>query len=109
MSKKKIVAIPVKTDDGYLKNSEDWMPEIMKLFAKKEGIKLTKEHCWVVNYLRKYHNGIIYYPVIKEIMDRSKREPGLKAITCVKDFYNLFHNGLSTACLLSGLPKHGGC
>ena len=94
--------------EGYLVNMSQWDTEIRDWLAKKDGIKLSDEHCTVIGYLRQYYEENENHPEIrmitKAISERLGREKGN-----AKYFHVLFPDGIQQADKLAGLPKRHSC
>ena len=73
--------------EGYLKNMDQWTPELAKEMAAKENIVLTDKHFEVLNWLRAKQ---------KEGVQLSIRKMGNSGIVDIKQFYQLFR--LLTRC-----------
>jgi len=89
------------TAEGYLKNMNDWTPELAREMAAKENIQLTDKHCDVLNWLRtKQAEGV---PL-------SIRKIGNSGLVDIKQFYALFPGGpLKISSKLAGIPKPASC
>jgi len=89
------------TAEGYLKNMNDWTPELAREMAAKENIQLTDKHFEVLNWLRtKQAEGV---PL-------SIRKIGNSGLVDIKQFYALFPGGpLKISSKLAGIPKPASC
>jgi len=87
--------------EGYLKNVNDWSPELAKEMAARENIQLTDKHFEVLNWLRsKQAEGI----------QLSIRKVGNSGLVDIKQFYALFPGGpLKISSKLAGIPKPASC
>jgi len=52
-------------EDGYLKNLDDWTPELSEYMAQQDGLTLTEQHWEVINFLRDYYQKYQIAPMIK--------------------------------------------
>jgi len=88
-------------NEGYLKNMNDWSPELAREIAAKENIQLTDKHFEVLNWLRtKQAEGV---PL-------SIRKAGNSGIVDIKQFYALFPGGpLKISSKIAGIPKPASC
>ena len=88
-------------DEGYLKNVNDWSPELAKEMAARENIQLTDKHFEVLNWLRsKQAEGV----------QLSIRKVGNSGLVDIKQFYALFPGGpLKISSKLAGIPKPASC
>ena len=87
--------------EGYLKNMNDWSPELAQEIAAKENIQLTDKHFEVLNWLRtKQSEGV---PL-------SIRKIGNSGLVDIKQFYALFPGGpLKISSKIAGIPKPASC
>lgn len=89
------------TAEGYLKNMDQWTPELARELAAKENIALTDKHFEVLNYLRAKQ---------KEGAQLSLRKVGTSGIVDIKQLYQLFPGGpLKISSKLAGIPKPASC
>jgi TusE/DsrC/DsvC family sulfur relay protein len=87
--------------EGYLKNMDQWTPELAKEMAAKENIELTDKHFEVLNWLRAKQ---------KEGVQLSIRKVGASGLVDIKQFYQLFPGGpLKISSKLAGIPKPASC
>jgi tRNA 2-thiouridine synthesizing protein E len=87
--------------EGYLKNVNDWSPELAKEMAARENIQLTDKHFEVLNWLRSKH---------AEGVQLSIRKVGNSGLVDIKQFYALFPGGpLKISSKLAGIPKPASC
>jgi len=88
-------------NEGYLKNMNDWSPELASEIAAKENIQLTTRHFEVLNWLRNKH---------AEGVPLSIRKVGNSGIVDIKQFYALFPGGpLKISSKIAGIPKPASC
>lgn len=87
--------------EGYLKNMDQWTPELAREMATAEGIELTDKHFEVLNWLRAKQ---------KEGVALSIRKVGASGLVDIKQFYQLFPGGpLKISSKLAGIPKPVSC
>jgi tRNA 2-thiouridine synthesizing protein E len=87
--------------EGYLKNMDQWTPELANEMAAKENIVLTDKHFDVLNWLRAKQ---------KEGVQLSIRKVGASGLVDIKQFYQLFPGGpLKISSKLAGIPKPASC
>jgi TusE/DsrC/DsvC family sulfur relay protein len=87
--------------EGYLKNMDQWTPELAREMAAKEDIELTDKHFEVLNWLRAKQ---------KEGVQLSIRKIGASGLVDIKQFYQLFPGGpLKISSKLAGIPKPASC
>lgn len=92
--------IEVNTE-GYLKDMNQWTPELARTMATQEGIDLTEKHFDVLNWLRtKQAEGTAL----------SIRKIGNSGLVDIKQFYALFPGGpLKISSKIAGIPKPASC
>jgi len=97
---KKLAEVEVNAE-GYLKNMNDWSPELAQEIASNENIQLTDKHFEVLNFLRaKQAEGV---PL-------SIRKIGNSGLVDIKQFYALFPGGpLKISSKIAGIPKPASC
>jgi dissimilatory sulfite reductase related protein len=88
-------------EEGYLKNSAQWSPELAHQLANDVNIILTDKHFQVLNWLRaKQTEGVAL----------SIRKVGNSGIVDIKEFYQLFPGGpLKISSKIAGIPKPVSC
>ncbi len=89
------------TDDGYLKDMNDWTPDVAADIAKEEGLELTPKHMELIVFLRdKTTRG--------ETL--TIRSIGKSGICDIKGFYQLFPGApLKKASRVAGISKPSSC
>ncbi|MBP9924963.1 MAG: TusE/DsrC/DsvC family sulfur relay protein [Cyclobacteriaceae bacterium] len=87
--------------EGYLKDMNQWTPELAYKFASQEGITLTEKHFDILNWLRtKQAEGTTL----------SIRKVGNSGLVDIKQFYALFPGGpLKISSKIAGIPKPASC
>jgi len=102
MSEQTIAGVKVEvSEDGYLKDMNQWNPEIAKEIAKEIGIELTDKHFEVINYLREK---------TKAGKTLTIRKVGKSGVVDIKTLYKLFPKGpLKFAAKIAGIPKPTSC
>ncbi len=87
--------------EGYLKNMDQWTPELAREMAAAENIELSPKHFEVLEWLRaKQREGVAL----------SIRKVGASGLVDIKTFYQLFPGGpLKISSKLAGIPKPVSC
>jgi len=87
--------------EGYLKNMNQWTPELAHELAQNENIELTNKHFEVLNWLRAKQ---------AEGTPLSIRKVGNSGLVDIKQFYQLFPGGpLKISSKIAGIPKPASC
>lgn len=88
-------------EEGYLKDFNEWTPEIGEEIAKENNIELGARHWDVLKYLQ---------TEFKAESPISIRKIGKSNVVDIKEFYALFPQGpLKTASKIAGIPKPASC
>ena len=88
--------------EGFLKNHNDWTPELAHALAGGIDLELGERHFIVIEFMRSEFEKTGTPPTIRSIGKRSG--------VAIKELYQLFPKGpAKKAALVSGLPKPKGC
>lgn len=100
----------IATDEaGYLKNWQDWSPELINIIAKLEGISLTDAHLEVVHFVREFYLEYKTSPAIRALVKAMEKKLGVEKGNS-RYLYKLFPDGpAKQATKLAGLPKPVKC
>ena len=89
-------------NEGFLRNRDEWTPEIAVEIAKRDSRELTDEHMRYIEAARKMYDQNGTVPPIRKFtkaMDVDKKE-----------LFNVFETGpMKLICKWGGLPKPTGC
>ena len=89
------------SDDGYLKDLNQWNREVATDIAREEGIELTDKHWEVLSYLQEQYRNEVPLTI---------RRVGKSGVVSIKEFYALFPEGpLKKASRIAGIPKPVSC
>ncbi|MBO1520229.1 TusE/DsrC/DsvC family sulfur relay protein [Oceanisphaera pacifica] len=100
----------IATDtQGYLKNHQDWQPEMVEILAEQEGIALSEEHWEVVQFVRDFYLKYNTSPAMRALVKAMAKELGNEKGNS-RYLYRLFPKGpAKQATKLAGLPKPVKC
>lgn len=100
----------IATDDsGYLKNWQDWSPELIPVIAESESIELTDAHLEVINFVRDFYLQYKTSPAIRALVKAMEKKLGPDKGNS-RYLYRLFPEGpAKQATKLAGLPKPVKC
>ncbi len=100
----------IETDpQGYLKNVQDWQPELMPLLAQEEEIELTDDHIEVILFVRDFYIEFNTSPAIRMLVKAMSKKYGEEKGNS-RYLYRLFPKGpAKQATKLAGLPKPVKC
>ena len=99
------LAKPRLDEAGFLKNAEEWQPEIALSLAEKEGITLTKDHWQLIYFLRQFYEEFQLHPSMRVLIQQLRKDwPAEKASSLY--LLELFPGGpIKQASKIAGLPK----
>jgi len=100
----------IETDaQGYLKNINDWTPELAPIIAAGENIELTDAHWEVVNFVRDFYQEYNTSPAIRMLVKAMGQKLGEEKGNS-RYLYRLFPEGpAKQATKIAGLPKPAKC
>lgn len=99
---------PALDADGHLRDPETWSPDIARSMAARDGIALSEDHWWLIDFVREYHERYGNPPLMRTLVAASK-DSGRSADGS-RFLYRLFPDGpVRLACKYGGLPKPDWC
>lgn len=100
----------IATDEcGYLKDWQDWSPELIAVLANQESIELTESHLEVVYFVRDFYLEYKTSPAIRALVKAMEKKFGPEKGNS-RYLYRLFPEGpAKQATKLAGLPKPVKC
>lgn len=100
----------IDTDaQGYLKQHQEWQPEMVAILAEQEGIVLSEEHWEVVRFVRDFYLKYNTSPAMRPLVKAMAKELGVDKGNS-RYLFRLFPNGpAKQATKLAGLPKPAKC
>lgn len=98
----------IVNDKYYLLHFSDWDEQIGEWLAEKEMIKLSSEHMYIIEFLRKSYIQYKRHPVIRMVTTEMSKTYGADKST-MKYFHTLFPGGIHQAFLVAGLPMQDSC
>lgn len=99
----------VTDDSGYLKNWQDWSPELIDVIARVEAIQLTQAHLDVIYFVRDFYLEYKTSPAIRALVKAMEKKFGPEKGNS-RYLYRLFPEGpAKQATKLAGLPKPVKC
>ena len=101
--------ILAKTDDGFLKNQNDWNEQVAQEIAETNDVSLTDEHWQIVRFIRGYYLQYKHLPNARVFVKAVRHEFGEKKGNS-RYLHRLFPDGpLKFSCKIAGLPKPPSC
>ncbi|MGH1430816.1 MAG: TusE/DsrC/DsvC family sulfur relay protein [Neptuniibacter sp.] len=96
-------------DEGYLRNLNDWSPDIAKQLAEAEGIVLSPDHWELIKVIRDFYNDYEHSPAMRPLVKSVKIKLGEdkgKSIYLMKLFPG---SPAKLLAKIAGLPKPDNC
>ena len=96
-------------DEGYLRNLNDWSPDIAKQLAEAEGIVLSPDHWELIKVIRDFYNDYEHSPAMRPLVKAVKINLGEdkgKSIYLMKLFPG---SPAKLLAKIAGLPKPDNC
>lgn len=95
--------------EGFLRNLEDWSPEVARQIAGTEGIELDDPHWEIIELLRAYYEEFDSSPAMRPLVKYSRLKLGLdkgKSIYLMSLFPG---SPAKIGSKIAGLPKPDNC
>ncbi|WP_420598244.1 TusE/DsrC/DsvC family sulfur relay protein [Neptuniibacter sp.] len=95
--------------EGYLRNLDDWSPDIAKQLAEAEGIVLSPDHWELIKVIRDFYNDYEHSPAMRPLVKAVKINLGEdkgKSIYLMKLFPG---SPAKLLAKIAGLPKPDNC
>lgn len=94
---------------GYLKNLDDWSPELATEIARLDGIELTEAHWEIVYFVRGFYQEYNTSPAIRMLVKALSQKFGAEKGSS-RYLQRLFPDGpAKQATKIAGLPKPAKC
>lgn len=94
--------------EGFLLKRDQWSPEVAAALADRDGIQLSREHWWLIDFVRDHYVRYGNPPLMRVVVaEYRKRHPESRGS---RDLYRLFPDGpVREACRYGGLAKPDWC
>jgi len=96
-------------EDGHLIDASQWTKAFATEVARQQGMHLTEDHWWMIEWVRSYHQNYGNPPLMRTVVAayrEHKKDPSLGSAS----LYSLFaDHPIRQACQLAGLPKPDWC
>ena len=95
--------------EGFLRNLEDWSPEVAELIAAGEDVQLTDAHWEIIELLRRYYQEFDSSPAMRPLVKYTARELGNdkgRSIYLMRLFPG---SPAKIGSKIAGLPKPDNC
>lgn len=104
-----MTALPELDKEGYLRDLNDWSPEVAEALAAREQIELTPDHWEILTLLREFHARYDLAPnnraLVRAVADKLGSDKG-RSIYVMKLFGGA---PAKTAARIAGLPRPTHC
>ena len=95
--------------EGFLKNLNDWTPEVARLLAENEGIKLQEEHWEIISLLRDFYQQFEISPAMRILVKNIKGSLGEEKGNSIHLMKLFPGSPAKLASKIAGLPKPTNC
>lgn len=101
-------AEPALDEHGHLRDADAWTPAVACWLAARDGLELSQDHWWLIDYVRGYHSRYGNPPLMRSVVQALKTSrPELAGS---RHLYRLFPDGpVRLACKYAGLPPPDWC
>lgn len=101
---------PLRNNEGFLENAQDWTPDIGRKLAEEEGFELNENHWEIINFLRDFYKKHEISPPSNRLFVKAVRESLGEDKGNSIYLMQLFGGApAKTACRLAGLPRPTNC
>ncbi len=98
-----------QTEEGFLKNLNDWNEEIALEIAEANAIEITDAHWEIIKFIRNYYLQYQHLPNAR-IFVKAVRHTFGEEIGNSRYLHRLFPEGpLKFSCKIAGIPKPPTC
>ena len=95
--------------EGFLRNLEDWSPEVAEHIAAAEDVRLTDAHWEIIELLRRYYQEFDSSPAMRPLVKYTARELGSDKGRSIY-LMGLFPGSpAKIGSKIAGLPKPDNC
>lgn len=101
MSKK-----PLRDEEGYLIQPDDWTEHIANELAKEEGLELNETYWQALNFMQSYYNEHNVAPDVRHLISHMAVANSCSKREAKKLVFNLFPYGyVKQACKIAGMKR----
>lgn len=92
-------------EDGYLLDPLDWTPEVAELLASRDGLTLTEDHWYILNFMRDYYEEHLIAADARFVVKYLATEGG-HGRNARAELYRLFPYGyMQQTCKIAGMRR----
>lgn len=96
-------------NEGFLRNLDDWSPEVARLLAHKESLELTKEHFEIIELLRCFYAEFELSPAMRVLIKQVSQKLGKDKASSLYLMTLFPGSPAKLASKIAGLPKPTNC
>ncbi len=96
-------------DEGYLRNLQDWNPQVAEQIAVAEGLQLTSAHWEIIEVIREFYQQFEHSPAMRPLVKAVSLKLGKdkgKSIYLMQLFPG---SPAKRVAKIAGLPKPDNC
>ena len=95
--------------EGFLRNLEDWSPEVAEHIAAAEDVRLTDAHWEIIELLRRYYQEFDSSPAMRPLVKYTARELGSDKGRSIYLMGLCSGSPAKIGSKIAGLPKPDNC
>ncbi len=96
-------------EDGHLADPEQWTSAFARALADRDGIELSADHWWLIEFVRDYHETYETPPLMRVVVAALRKARNDSSIGS-RELYRLFSdNPVRDGCRYAGLKKPDWC
>lgn len=95
--------------DGYLKNLQEWTPEIAAAIARQENIYLTEAHWEIISLLQEFYREFEISPAMRALVKFTEKKLGTEKGKSVYLLQLFPPSPAKIASKIAGLPRPANC
>ena len=101
----KSTSVPLDPE-GYLVNPEDWNASVAEDLAEQEGVDLTPDHWFIVDFMHDYWSTHRVAPDVRHVVDFLVKNSALDKKSAKAKLFSLFPYGyVKQACKIAGMQR----
>ncbi len=117
MHPKLVLAMPIEVDgefievdqDGYLKNLQEWTPQIASAIALQENLQLTEDHWEIIYLLQAFYGDFQISPAMRALVKYTEKKLGQDKGKSIYLMSLFPPSPAKIASKIAGLPRPANC
>ena len=99
-------SLPLRDDEGFLVDPEQWDEDVARGLAATEGIELSCAYWPILRFMREYWSQHRIAPDVSHVMEYLVREQGFDKKRAKRHLFELFPYGyVKQACKIAGMMR----